>query len=71
MTTNRGAKLRPLLSRYEVEIKKQPAKGRVEYDDAAMILTVDGKPAVNAPSSPVPPRPTRVTRVAIETTDDD
>lgn len=71
MTINRGTKLRPLLSRYEVEITQQPARGRVEYDDAAMILTVDGKPAVNAPSTPVPPKPTRLTFVGAETTDDD
>lgn len=68
---DQNRRTRPLLSKYEVEIPRQPKNCRVEYDEEAMILTVDGHPVINQPILSTPPRPTRVTFVGQETTDDD
>ncbi len=68
--SDKGKGARPLLSKYEVEIPDLPAGRELRYDEGAMVLTVDGRPAARHPTAPVQPG-TKVTLVGQETTDDD
>jgi len=68
--SNEDQRARPLLSKYEVEILDQPASRELQYDEEAMVLMMDGRPAAGDPDAPVPPG-TKITFVGQETTDDD
>ena len=67
---NQHSRLRPFLTRYEVEIPQTPPAGHIYYDETQMILMAGGEPAAAAPP-PDLPGGTSHTRVGQETTDDD
>jgi hypothetical protein len=62
--------MQPFLARYEVEILEEPETSGIAYDDALMILLINGKPAYSTPSLNLPSG-TKHTLVHRETTDDD
>ncbi|MCA1567916.1 MAG: hypothetical protein LC803_20165 [Acidobacteria bacterium] len=70
MMSNEAQRVRPLLSKYEVEIPDRQASRELQYDEEAMVLLTDGRPAAGDPDPPVPPG-TKITFVGQETTDDD
>lgn len=68
--TNALPQTRPLLASFEEEIPEPVATKVAEYDEARMILLVDGAPAL-LERGLTPAGGTRITRVGQETVDDD
>lgn len=68
--TSQRIGMQPFLARYEVEIREEPETPGIAYDDALMILLINGKPAYSTPGLNLPSG-TKQTLVHQETTDDD
>ncbi len=69
-TTEAAIFLKPFLTNYEVVIPELTNEGSPEYDEARMILIVNGEPAALSVRDGIQ-RATKVTLVAQETTDDE
>lgn len=69
-TTEAGIPLKPFLTNYEAVIPELTNAESPEYDEARMILVINGEPAALSVKDCIQ-RATKVTFVAQETTDDE